>query len=47
MPKRKGAFTKAGENLYRYSSNKTYYAVFRIKGKLVWNLPEFMGLSLR
>jgi site-specific recombinase XerD len=36
MAKRKGAFTKVGENLYRYSSNKVYYAVFRSKGKLVW-----------
>ena len=36
MAKRKRAFTKVGENLYRYSSNKAYYAGFRIKGKLVW-----------
>jgi hypothetical protein len=27
-------FSKAGENLYRYSSNGNYYAVFRDKGKL-------------
>jgi integrase len=33
---RKGEFRKVGENLYRYSSNDRYYAVFRIKGKLIW-----------
>lgn len=33
---RKGQFVKVGENLYRYSSNKIYYAVFRNKGKLIW-----------
>ena len=33
---RKGEFRKVGENLYRYSSNDRYYAVFRVKGKLIW-----------
>ena len=33
---RKGEFRKVGENLYRYSSNHRYYAVFRVKGKLIW-----------
>src|SRR5881394_203867 len=33
---RKGEFHKVGENLYRYSSNDRYYAVFRVKGKLIW-----------
>ena len=34
--KRAGEFCKVGENLYRYSSNKRYYAVFRSHGKLFW-----------
>ena len=34
--KRTGRFRKVGESLYRYSSNKTYYAVFRSHGKLIW-----------
>ena len=33
---RKGAFRKVGENLYRYSTSGTYYAVFRVQGKLIW-----------
>ena len=33
---RKGKFVKVGENLYRYSTSKTYYAVFRRHGKLRW-----------
>ncbi len=33
---RKGKFVKAGENLYRYSTTKIYYAVFRKNGKLAW-----------
>ena len=33
---RKGEFHKVGENLYRYSSNDRYYAVFRVNGKLIW-----------
>lgn len=33
---RKGQFVKVGENLYRYSSNRKYYAVFRSNGKLIW-----------
>jgi len=33
---RAGKFCKAGENLYRYSSNGIYYAIFRDKGKLKW-----------
>ena len=33
---RAGKFRKVGENLYRYSSNGVYYAVFRDKGKLKW-----------
>src|SRR5207302_10924643 len=33
---RKGEFRKVGENLYRYSTNDRYYAVFRVKGKLIW-----------
>jgi len=32
---RQGEFRKVGENLYRYSSNDRYYAVFRLKGKLI------------
>ena|SRR6266404_6619216 len=34
--KRAGEFCKVGENLYRYLSNKRYYAVFRSHGKLFW-----------
>ena len=33
---RKGEFRKVGENLYRYSTSGTYYAVFRVQGKLIW-----------
>lgn len=33
---RKGQFVKVGENLYRYSSNRKYYGVFRNNGKLIW-----------
>jgi integrase len=33
---RAGEFRKVGENLYRYSSNGIYYAVFRNRGKLKW-----------
>jgi hypothetical protein len=33
---RAGQFCKVGENLYRYSSNGVYYAVFRDKGKMKW-----------
>ena len=33
---RQGVFRKVGENLYRYSSNRRYYAVFRVNGKLFW-----------
>ena len=33
---RKGKFVKVGENLYRYSTSKIYYAVFRRNGKLRW-----------
>ena len=34
--RRSGRFRKVGENLYRYSSNGVYYAVFRSHGKLIW-----------
>jgi len=34
--RRNGVFRKVGENLYRYSSSGTYYAVFRANGKLIW-----------
>jgi integrase len=33
---RAGKFRKVGQNLYRYTSNGIYYAVFRDKGKLKW-----------
>lgn len=33
---RNGRFVRVAENLYRYSSSKVYYAVFRRDGKLVW-----------
>jgi integrase len=33
---RAGKFSNVGENLYRYTSNGIYYAVFRDKGKLKW-----------
>src|SRR5437660_8175904 len=38
--KRAGRFRKVGENLYRYSSNDVYYAVFRSHGKLIWKSLE-------
>ena len=34
--KRSGKFVRVSENLYRYSSNKVYYAVYRRGGKLLW-----------
>ncbi len=37
---RKGEFRKVGENLYRYSTSGTYYAVFRVQGKLIWKSLE-------
>jgi hypothetical protein len=37
---RKGHFVKVGENLYRYTASKTYYAVFRTHGKLRWKSLE-------
>jgi hypothetical protein len=37
---RKGAFRKVGENLYRYSTSGTYYAVLRVQGKLIWKSLE-------
>jgi integrase len=37
---RKGEFAKVAENLYRYSTNKKYYAVFRRQGKLKWKSLE-------
>ena len=40
MSTRKGAFVKVGENLYRYSSSKVYYGVFRRGGKLNWKSLE-------
>src|SRR5262245_37061060 len=33
---RKGEFIRVAENLYRYSSSQTYYAVFRRNGRLKW-----------
>src|SRR5438128_3069916 len=39
-PRRAGQFRKVGENLYRYSSNEIYYAVFRVNGKLIWKSLE-------
>jgi hypothetical protein len=33
---RTGEFRKVGENLYRYSSNRVYYARFRSKGKSIY-----------
>jgi len=33
---RNGRFVRVAENLYRYSSSKAYYAVYRRDGKLVW-----------
>jgi len=37
-PRGAGRFRKVGENLYRYSSNDFYYAVFRVNGKLIWKV---------
>ncbi len=34
--RRSGEFVRVGENLYRYSTSKTYYAVYRKHGKLIW-----------
>src|SRR5438128_11024848 len=39
-PRRAGRFRQLGENLYRYSSNDIYYAVFRVNGKLIWKSLE-------
>src|SRR5439155_22080129 len=38
--RRRGRFRKVGENLYRYSSNDVYYAVFRSQGKPNWKSLE-------
>ena len=37
---REGKFRKVGQDLYRYSANKNYYAVFRIGGKQIWRSLE-------
>ena len=40
---RKGEFHKVGENLYRYSSNDRYYAVFpeMVLGSHVWTSSQY------
>jgi hypothetical protein len=43
---RAGKFRKVAENLYRYSSNGIYYAVFRDKGKLKWKSLETTDRAL-
>ena len=37
---RSGKFRKVAEHLYRYSANKTYYAVFKQGGKRIWKSLE-------
>jgi integrase len=37
---RGGEFRKAGQNLFRYSANKVYYAVFKVRGKKIWKSLE-------
>src|SRR5437867_3857676 len=37
---RNGEFRKVAEHLYRYSANKIYYAVFKVRGKRIWNSLE-------
>jgi integrase len=36
LHRRSGEFVRVGENLYRYSTSKTYYAVYRKHGRLLW-----------
>jgi integrase len=36
MGAKKGSYLKVGENLYRYSTSKIYFASFRHNGKMVW-----------
>jgi hypothetical protein len=44
--KRSGEFRKVGRNLFRYSTNKTYYAVFKIGGKKIWKSLETADRAL-
>ena len=37
---RNGEFRKVAEHLYRYSANKVYYAVFKVRGKRIWKSRE-------
>jgi integrase len=37
---RNGEFRKVAEHLYRYSANKIYYAVFKVRGKRIWKSLE-------
>lgn len=45
-PKRKRRFVHVGENLYRYSSNRVYYAVFKHQRKLIWKSLETSDYEL-
>ena len=38
--KRLGEFRKVGQNLFRYSANRVYYAVFKVTGKKIWKSLE-------
>ena len=37
---RSGEFRKVGQNLFRYSANKVYYAIYKIAGKKIWKSLE-------
>jgi len=37
---------KVGQNLFRYSANKTYYAVFKVGGKKIWKSLETADRAL-
>ena len=45
-PKKKKRFVRVGENLYRYSSNRVYYAVFKHERKLIWKSLETTDYEL-
>jgi len=37
---RSGQFRKVAQNLFRYTANKNYYAVFKVAGKKIWKSLE-------
>jgi hypothetical protein len=46
LPKSKKRFVHVGESLYRYSSNRVQYAVFKHQRKLIWKSLETSDYEL-